>query len=1526
MATLFYSTTNPNGTNRTATTTIIGSTYGTTSFYNAGSSFTELSSTNVGTVSIGAGSLFYSVTNMYGSTPGVTSTVSNFSGGVTATYNDNSFLFVPGPATAAITGTSAGNNNFIATAGGNTNYNGMSNSGNTINFATGSQNYATDYDHNNTNFSLILDLGNGVYTYQQLFTGGPAIYGGSIANIQNIVGTNSTNDLLSGTTSTQSITGGGGTANIIYGGGGHSGVVAATLIASSSKLSASSNNGGDGNNWVVFQAPTSSSGSLISGRVNLASPYSASGVTANLSTGTYSYSQPTISTGIMTGFANILGSTGNNTLTGDINNNIIVGSIGNDVINGGGGNDILYGGGGVNVVTGGATASARDTFVTGYDYNPVTAHANRAYGTPIVTIPAAAGSGIVIGSPVTGNNGLAIVGAETALIVSISPTALDNIQDWQTGDSLYISSSGTTVISAISTNQSNHTYLDLSGSSGGTVFNDGTLIVPAYAFQSITGSSATTAITTTVNLNTATIGATGVDQVWTHAGLNNIILSPTQPASIYITSYTAREFVTNFNNAHDAIYLDSSMLNGFGITTSSVSTTNLSLSGGESNDVGGAAGPIIVPLYNAAFNSNLNSQGNINGAHYNYQYGNSYSAGSSAVGSVIATNAAIAAALDTNPFTIAIGIALLVLDGVMAAELGLTTPHQNPYVNTNGNNSTSSSTISTMTALGGASNVSASWNNVPIMNFLNYNTGGSYINDGYPAAVQYGNVSGGVAGIGAYNIRGISYGGPSQSSVNTVAVVYAGANAGSGETFIYLVDSHTGLIQNSTSYLLAEVNGWVPAADIHVGNYAYVSPTINQYAIGSAPLTLPPNITALALTVGSAQLLNPPSVLQTNLTNSATPTITATLSSAMTAGETVNIAVINSSGTTVYTTGTPTSSTSTTDTFTTGSLADGAYTAIITVADPSGFSSTAQTVFTVETQAPSNTTSVTNFISNYTTPTGLSFSYNTTGSLSLYSGSNLVTNVDGLGDSSFAITIGNHGSFTIPVAVQSQVTWIDHYGLTDSLGNFVSIAAGAQAIVGSNSQTYLPVVALGTTGADIINAAAISTPVAIYGFGGGDTITVGSGLTSIYGGAGAELINLANQGSSSDVIFINATVGSSSDSTAAHPYTINGFISGQDTLAVTLNNVHNFGDGNPNYVSVSGGIYHYYGAGDGGVTPDAGDLSINASNIALRDVTYNITGTTGNDNFSLVSSEHITITGNGGADSYGVFNANLTVTDLTSQDTLVAWGPGVITAIVNGVGGFTANSSDGNNGGGNISLITYGKPIDLSLTGGGIGWAITNETTGTTLVGSPYDDTINGSIAGGDTINGYGGQDTININAPGRAIADTIVLSSQSGLATVNGFNAGSGGDVIDFSVSGLGLLVQSTGSGQPGLIASGSNSLVTAWDGSSLLNLTSVGNVGTTMVDDTGAATTASALYATLTSAGHGITVSSSTTSTANDLLLIEYLSSVDGSIHVAAISLNSNATATNTPGHAALAVTDLAVLTGQPTHLVAANEAFIA
>jgi len=151
-----------------------------------------------------------------------------------------------------------------------------------------------------------------------------------------------------------------------------------------------------------------------------------------------------------------------------------------------------------------------------------------------------------------------------------------------------------------------------------------------------------------------------------------------------------------------------------------------------------------------------------------------------------------------------------------------------------------------------------------------------------------------------------------------------------------------------------------------------------------------------------------------------------------------------------------------------------------------------------------------------------------------------------------------------------------------------------------------------------------------------------------------------------------------------------------------------------------------------------------------------------------------TLTGGGGADTFIVDTGSDTITDLGKraidgrQDVLQVTSSGA-TATATLAGAWTATAASFSQG--TAIVNANGLAVDLSAIALGNGWTVRNLnaagamlTTGVTITGSVYDDTLQGG-GGADTISGSTGNDTIQ----GNGGADTLLGGDGNDRFVVSG-------------------------------------------------------------------------------------------------------------------------------------------------------------
>jgi len=544
-----------------------------------------------------------------------------------------------------------------------------------------------------------------------------------------------------------------------------------------------------------------------------------------------------------------------------------------------------------------------------------------------------------------------------------------------------------------------------------------------------------------------------------------------------------------------------------------------------------------------------------------------------------------------------------------------------------------------------------------------------------------------------------------------------------------------------------------------------------------------------------------------------------------------------------------------------------------------------------------------------------------------------------------AITNSGTGSLTVSdgagtAAANLLLTGAMTATFTDANVRSLSLAAN-QTVTFTDS---------GTTGT-VISGASDNNAVTLYLSGTGaastvvDTITLGNGNNSIIDTERASTVNVT-VGTGQNLIQVGALVGNNNSQTGAFNINL-----GTPTTGFNLIEVNNAG-GNfataANYVvtgattgteilfendplSVSGTLTATSLTGAANVAGAISTLETAAS--AAHSVAWGVYGG------STYVVDTLAAGGASATNSTVVQLSGLSATAITASNGFITVGStastssinpfGTISGALTATGTYTSNYNNvysittaavADTNTVTLTGATSSGTINLSASSGtGVQTVTTTASGGTfTILTAAGADVISAGT-GLSTITAGAGLNTITLAAHG-ANSDVIVVNAPAAAAnldTVAGFVAAT--DDVKFSIAGLGTtpLVSSAGAGAaPTVLAANATVKVTTWNGAGALDLSGVaGNVGTTMVDYTGANLTLAQLTTLVQAALTKITVAANA-ATAGQALLIEYGNSGDASIHVAAITLGAGADTT-----AATAVRDLVVLTGVATHLTAAT-----
>ena len=1136
-----------------------------------------------------------------------------YTGGDPGVVNNQTGLIDPGPATTTVTGLNpAGGNVINGGGGGNTNFNGGGGPNpNTLNFnsTSGGTFYPCEDQSggvgNVRNFSLVLHLGNERYSYQQNIDGTPKVFGGTVANFQNVTGTVCCSDIIAGTLDTISLTGGGGIHNILFGGGkgqaAPSQLMVATLFAASAQtateLKASHTstdaNYGRGYNWVVFQDPTDLLGGIDSangsGKGQTAYRSGLSGVVADLSAETYSFfldSDPYA--GRIYGFANVLGTAGNDELTGNSARNVLVGGDGNDTINGGGGDDgpggyggdILFGGAGINLITG--SSSGKETFVVGYDFNSLAASAYTDAGNYDVDLSTPAMS--TSANP-GGERSIKIGGdGNTVQIITTSDTATDYISGWNTGttdlDSLYISSSGTAIILGFSDDDS-HLTLDFSAAQNlgliSVVVGNGnnTIYGSTSAYRDVSGRDGGTDSIKAGNGNNTissgdgddivivgngnniiTVGEGAGKKIYTGGGSNTITLGAGDD-TVYISRLTTKNDIKGFTTGVDKIKLDVSMLNAYGI---------MDLDQKQIDPTDPLYAPRIIlpqdyksgvfigaPLFDVTYRARVDDSYN-NGAAGNTDHYASYVAGITSTTALQIGLFATAYALWGIPIvgpiigSIIVGLGL----GVIADQV-LARQHLNPVYNTNANDVTNdvddydselSDGRQTDNPIWGLSNVmftndisdaasGSGWANTPFMSFYEYSTAGGFI----PSLEVIADYNEGDLGVNKQWVNqsssttstlpeGQIVRVPGVDGIRTVALLHSGSGE-SAQTFIYLINSGDALIQSNETKLIARVNGHIKATDIDWFD-AKLDDNLGRPTPSFSP---PPDITTFEFTAAAEKNLT--AIGSFAVTNGSDVELKVNFSGPLRLTDIVSLTT--ATGTQIG--AAITNSTASFITFSLTGLAEGGNGYIVTVGSEDGLDKTSSFVVAVDTVAPTNTMDQ-NPVGVNASSIGIEVSANEPAKFGLYSGGVLIeldtsavlpsqSSVDA--DGLVPLSTLSFRATVVPIA-QDEFTWLDSARFTDLGGNTSTVNFGTQP----DGIYQLPYIGLGTIGNDVVDVAADivvadknKNNVVVYGFGGEDSVKASSSITSattFIGGLSANVIT-ADANGGNLIVDLSSSVG-----------------------------------------------------------------------------------------------------------------------------------------------------------------------------------------------------------------------------------------------------------------------------------------------------------------------------------------------------------------------------------------------------------------
>ena len=335
------------------------------------------------------------------------------------------------------------------------------------------------------------------------------------------------------------------------------------------------------------------------------------------------------------------------------------------------------------------------------------------------------------------------------------------------------------------------------------------------------------------------------------------------------------------------------------------------------------------------------------------------------------------------------------------------------------------------------------------------------------------------------------------------------------------------------------------------------------------------------------------------------------------------------------------------------------------------------------------------------------------------------------------------------------------------------------------------------TGGNNTTAPNPTAPNAMYGFGGGDTLTGGAAADSIFGGAGADTLSgsagndtfyLANgdfaSGESIDggadtdaIVLTNATTVNFTGGTVSNVETLTGG-SGNDAITMSATQWAGFSTIN-------------LGSGTNVLNVVAsGDISVQPTPTVSNVTTGNLTGTSGNDTVTLTGAQLDAIIIGAGTVNLGAGTDTINLTS-TSADLNAL---GATNASIQGLEA--------------ISAAKAGSGITITLSGQTEGFTITGSSGTDTITGGSGNDNISGDTgadvitggAGADTLSGGVGNDTFNLangnfvsgeSIDGGADTDAIVLTNATTVNFTSGtvsnvetLTGSSGNDTITMSAA----------------------------------------------------------------------------------------------------------------------------------------------
>jgi Ca2+-binding RTX toxin-like protein len=367
--------------------------------------------------------------------------------------------------------------------------------------------------------------------------------------------------------------------------------------------------------------------------------------------------------------------------------------------------------------------------------------------------------------------------------------------------------------------------------------------------------------------------------------------------------------------------------------------------------------------------------------------------------------------------------------------------------------------------------------------------------------------------------------------------------------------------------------------------------------------------------------------------------------------------------------------------------------------------------------------------------------------------------------------------------------------------------------------------ATGTAGNDTLNQGGDTGPGTIVGLAGDDCIFTGTGLVSVTGDSGNDLVILqagntgtVSGGTENDLIAIPAGTGSMVVFGNEGADNISG---GFATAAQTIVGGNNSADGPDNILSGTGADLVFGNGGDDAIRDDRGNNTVvggfgndclwTSSSGSGNDLIF---GNQGNDTvfdqqggsdtiFGGLGNDSVVLQGTGAAQVFGNEGADTVDAGLRSSSVTIAGGndsaDGNDSIIASNAADFVFGNggNDSINGLGGADTVVGGFGNDLVTSGVAGVLVFANEGNDTVDGGNTGNDTVFGGL-GNDTIRGLNGRDTLqgnegNDTIRGGAAIDTITGGTGNDVfaytdGTEDGNNAAGGGPVeqitdLDWSV-----------------------------------------------------------------------------------------------------------------------------------------------